>query len=128
MTSVKAILHKEHYTTLLQSETNKIFADEPVSIGGSNKGFSPSELLASSLAACTAITLRMYADRKNMQLEKVEVSVAIESLQNQTQFFRKIELSGNLNETEKNKLLDIANRCPTHKILKSAIDIKTDLL
>lgn len=85
------------------------------------------ELLASSLAACTSITLRMYADRKEWELESIGVSVDIETENNSSHFDRKISLTGNLSEEQTHKLLDIANHCPVHKILNSTISIHTTL-
>ena len=78
MQKITATLQKDHYKTVLQSETNTILADEPQSAWGTDQGFSPDELLASALAACTAITLRMYADRKKYPLEQIEVTVSVD--------------------------------------------------
>jgi putative redox protein len=129
MTAIKGIIHSEHYQTNLQSLTNEIVADEPIAAGGKDEGFSPTELLAASLAACTSITLRMYADRKKWNLEKAEVNVSIEKndVENITNIQRKIELFGNLSDAEKLHLLEIANHCPIHKILTNPINIKTEL-
>ena len=84
MTTVKGVTYEENYATHLYSATNELTADEPIGIGGKDKGFSPSELLASSLAACTSITLRMYAQRKNFNLERIEVNVSIEKMRLKT--------------------------------------------
>jgi putative redox protein len=130
MTTIKGSIHNEHYQTQLHSSTNEIVADEPIASGGKDEGFSPTELLAASLAACSSITLRMYADRKKWNLEKVEVNVTIEKNdeENITNIERKIELFGNLSDIEKSHLLEIANHCPIHKILTNPINIKTELL
>ena len=125
---IKAIINKEHYATEISSVTNTLIADEPISHGGTAKGFAPMELLASSLAACTCITLRMYADRKEWDLESIEVTVDIQTENNASVFERKIILNGNLSEEQTNKLLDIANHCPVHKILNSTISVNTTLL
>jgi putative redox protein len=124
---IKAIIHKAHYATEISSATNTLIADEPIKNGGTAKGFAPMELLASSLAACTSITLRMYADRKEWDLESIEVSVDIETENETSRFDRKISLKGNLSEEQTNKLLDIANHCPVHKILSNTISIHTTL-
>jgi len=68
MISVKAHIEQQHYLTQIAGANNEITSDETLDSGGTGKGFTPSELLASSLAACTAITLRMYADRKSWDL------------------------------------------------------------
>lgn len=124
---VKALIHKAHYATEISSATNTLIADEPISNGGIGKGFAPMELLASSLAACTSITLRMYADRKEWDLESIEVTVDMERNNDTSIFNRTIHLKGNLNEEQNHKLLDIANHCPVHKILNSSISIQTQL-
>ena len=124
---IKATIGKEHYRTKISSATNTLIADEPISQGGTGKGFAPMDLLASSLAACTSITLRMYADRKEWDLESIEVSVDIETDNATSRFDRKILLKGNLNEEQTHKLLDIANHCPVHKILHGTISINTSL-
>lgn len=124
---IKAIIHKAHYLTEISSATNTLIADEPISNGGTAKGFAPMELLASSLAACTSITLRMYADRKEWDLESMEVTVDIKQNNEESLFERTIILKGNLSEEQTNKLLDISNHCPVHKILNNTISIHTTL-
>ena len=129
MTTIKGSIEREHYTVRLQSATNEIVADEPSSAGGKERGFSPEELLASSLAACTSITLRMYADRKDWDLEKVEVDIQLEkdAVNTTTRISREIRLTGLVTEEQKNRLLEIANLCPVHKILTHSIEIKTNI-
>lgn len=125
---IKAVLHKAHYATEITSDTNTLIADEPISHGGTGKGFAPMELLASSLAACTSITLRMYADRKEWALDSIEVSVDIETNTDTSIFKRIINLKGSLNDEQTSRLLYIANHCPVHKILSNNISIQTTLL
>jgi len=130
MTTIKGVITNENYTTYLYSATNKLVADEPIGIGGKDKGFAPGELLASSLAACTCITLRMYAQRKKFKLESVEVTISVEKdeAKNSTQIQRHIQLIGNLTIEEKERLLTIANHCPIHTLLSNPIHIQTKLL
>ena len=92
-------------------------------------GFEPKELLASSLAACTSITLRMYANRKGWNLTdvKVEVSFETDSVVNKFKIVRNIQLFGDLDANQKARLLIIANKCPIHKILTNPIEITTAL-
>ena len=130
MQNVTATILLDHYKTVLQSDTNTLLADEPVSVGGSDLGFSPDELLASSLAACTAITLRMYADRKKYPLEQIEVTVSVEwdKVNNKTVMHKTLHFSGNLQTEEIQRLRDIADKCPTHKALLNPIEIKTEVI
>jgi putative redox protein len=130
MTKIKAVIHYDHYTTHIYSSTNELIADELVSVGGKDEGFSPDELLSSSLAACTSITLRMYADRKQWPLEKIEVNISLErdTAKNITRIHREILLSGNLDDGQKKRLHEIANQCPVHKTLTNPIHITTGLL
>lgn len=129
MNKIKANIGTELYKTEIESETNLIISDEPKSSGGQDLGFAPNELLASSLAACTAITLRMYANRKGWELTdvKVEVSFETDSVQSKFKIVRDIQLLGNLDEDQQARLLIIADKCPIHKILTNPIEITTAL-
>ncbi len=75
MKTTTVSIGKQQYKTEIQAGNHIIMADEPVEVGGQDLGFTPTELLESSLAACTAMTIRMYADRKGWGLEKVEIKV-----------------------------------------------------
>jgi putative redox protein len=129
MTTVRAIIGKAHYATTIHSANNQLTADEPTDFGGDDLGFSPAELLAASLAACTSITLRMYADRKIWPLESVEVEVDFErDAETKTSTFsRKIKLLGDLDAEQKSRLLQIANKCPIHESLTHPITVNTHL-
>ena len=124
---VKATIGKDKYKTLVKSDTNMLIADEPKEVGGSDLGFSPDELLASSLAVCTVVTVRMYADRKRWNLDGVEVTVTIQWDKEhvQTHMRKEILLKGDLLPEERQRLLEISERCPTHKMLQNPINIKT---
>ncbi len=92
-------------------------------------GFAPNELLASSLAACTCTTLRMSANRKGWKLTeiKVEVNLDTDPIENKTKIKRDIQLFGDLDNDQIERLLNIANKCPIHKILSNTIEISTIL-
>ena len=129
MSIITATIGNRKYETIIQSDSNKILADEPVSSGGTNKGFSPHELLSSALASCTCITLRMYADRKQWNLNDVISSVSItnDTKQNILNIHLKIELVGKLSQAERERLFEIAKHCPIHKVLINSITIETEL-
>jgi putative redox protein len=125
---VKAIINKDHYQTRIEAGVHAVISDEPVKGGGSNMGFSPFELLASSLAACTCMTLRMYIDKKNWDIDKIEVSVSIEKdeVHDETHFKRKIRIEADITHEQKGKLMDIANKCPVHQTLSKSVYINTE--
>jgi len=125
---VKASLGKTKYYTEVIAGENKIITDEPVDKGGQNKGFNPFEILATSLASCTAATLRMYIDRKEWDIEKIDVEVELENfpLTKLTVFKRSISFEGsNIDSDQLKRLYAIADACPIHKILTNEIEIQT---
>ncbi len=108
------------YTTRITVRTHEIYADEPKELQGNDMAASPMELLSGALASCTAITLKMYFRLKNIQTEQITVVVAMEDDENgKKKFVRSVEvLSNELNDTIKAKILDIANKCPVHRMLE----------
>jgi uncharacterized OsmC-like protein/alpha/beta superfamily hydrolase len=130
---------KSELVTDILAGGHRLVADEPISSGGSNLGPTPYDYLMSGLGACTAMTLRLYADRKDWPLDSVTVRLnqqKIHAADCETcetkegrldQIERQIELEGALDDQQKDRLLQIANRCPVHLSLKSEIVIKTEL-
>jgi putative redox protein len=125
---VTAIIGTDHYRTELIASGKKVIADEPQELGGSDEGPAPGELLLMSLASCTAITLRMYADRKKWDVTRIKVEVASEKVDNKTFIQREVSLEGNLEADQRQRLLQIANACPVHKMLTNPIEISTSLI
>ena len=102
--------------------------DEPVAAGGTGLGPAPHDLLSAALAECTVLTLRLYADRKSWPLDAIEVSVTHEVQADQTPrdlFHRLVRLSGPLDEEQRARLLEIAERCPLHRTLTAGSRIET---
>ncbi len=130
MDKISGNIGQAHYRTELKSAKHVFISDEPESAGGKDLGFTPDELLAASLVACTCITLRMYADRKQWDLTDVKVDVTFErnAKEKNSKMIRSIELFGNLDETQKSRLLEIADNCPIHKTLTNPISIATELV
>lgn len=112
-----------------------VLADEPVAYGGTNKGMSPYGYLSSGLGACTSMTIRMYARRKKWPLSHVRVDVSHDKVHAQDAddasgaradtFTRVVYLEGDLNVEQRQRLLEIANRCPVHRTLERTSKIET---
>ena len=130
MTKISSLITYTPYKVEIHSPSgNTVIADEPKAMGGGDLGFSPKELLLSSLAACTSATVKMYADRKEWELEEVslQMELIVDEKTRQSVIDRKISFKGNLDEKQKSRLLSIANACPIHRILTNPIEINTEL-
>jgi putative redox protein len=125
---VTATIGTDHFRTEITTGRKTIIADEPDELGGTDLGPAPGEFLMISLASCTAITLRMYADRKKWPVEKIRVEVDFEKVDNKTIFKRELQLIGNLTDEQRTRLLQIANACPVHKTLTNPIEVQTKLV
>lgn len=130
MNTTHATIGKQKYKTELQVNNHIIIADEPVEVGGKDLGFTPSELLQSSLASCSAMTIRMYADRKGWDLEKVEIEVGFKRniSTGEVTFKKEIKLFGNLTDDQQEKLLEMGSKCPIEKMIKGTILVESKLL
>ena len=103
-------------------------ADEPVSVGGLGSGPTPYELVGAGLAACTAMTLRLYAGRKGWPLAQASVEVRHEKRKGETPadlFERSVCIDGELDAAQRARLLEIADRCPVHRTLEGGAEIRT---
>ncbi len=102
---------------------HKLTADEPRERGGSDAGPDPQELLAASLASCTAITIEMYADRKGWDIGDIVVDVDYEPAQrgSPTRFDMKIRFPKELPEEQRERLMQIAAKCPVHRTLEGEV-------
>lgn len=102
-------------------------ADEPVSVGGLGSGPTPYDLLCAALGACKSMTVRLYAERKTWPLRHVDVRVRHEreNLQARDRFEVTIALEGDLDDAQRARLLEIAERCPVHMTLSRGSEVRT---
>lgn len=129
MLTVNALIDQENYLTKITAGDNSIIADEPEKAGGGDQGPNPKELIAAGLASCTAITLRMYTDRKEWNVGKISVNIDMDTSNLDTaKFIRRISIEHSLDEERHQRLIAIANACPVHKILSGSVSIETVLL
>ncbi|MFT4628620.1 MAG: putative OsmC-like protein/pimeloyl-ACP methyl ester carboxylesterase [Myxococcota bacterium] len=114
---------------VLVGTRHRMRADEPVAVGGTDSGPAPFDYLLASLGACTSMTLRLYADRKGWPLEEVRVHldhrVEREKGKRVDQIDRTIDLVGELDDSQRTRILQIADRCPVHRALSGDIRIRT---
>lgn len=127
MAQISSKSSQQKYRVDITSDSgHEIIADEPKNVGGENLGMMPTELLIAALAACTSATLRMYADRKEWPLEDVNTDIKlIENKYEDARIIRTIDMTGDLDDKQRDRLLQIANKCPVHKMLKNGLDIET---
>ena len=103
-------------------------ADEPLEVGGDDTAPTPLDFVLAGLGSCKAITIKMYAERKGWELTKVKVDVTHQKVNKQYQIFASLYVEGNLTESQKQRLLEIANKCPVHKLIASEVEIETTLV
>ena len=129
---------EDNFTTRIYTKDHQLIADEPDSVGGDNLGPSPYELLNAAVGACTVMTLKLYAARKSWDLKEVfvyltyakkhadELSIETDKMGKIDHISKKIKFVGDLDVTQRQKLLEIAAKCPVHKTLKDAVVIETE--
>ena len=127
------------FRTEVVAGEHALVADEPASVGGTNLGPSPYELLSAALATCTTMTLKMYAGFKKLDLESVTVRVTHDKVHAEDcadcdskdgkidEFRRELSLEGDLDEAQRQRMLEIADRCPVHKTLHGEVKVRTSL-
>lgn len=127
------------FATEVRAGGHTLLVDEPTSVGGTDAGPTPYDLLAAALATCTSMTLRMYAAHKKLELESATVRVTHGRIHAEDcvdceqrdgmihEFRRELRLAGNLTNEQRGRMLEIADRCPVHKTLHNEISIQSRL-
>ncbi len=133
-------LMEDNFTTSIQTKNHSMVADEPTSVGGDDFGPSPYEYLNAGLVACTAMTLKMYAQRKKWDLQEVFVYVThsrkhsddlgleVEKPSYLDYISKRLKFVGNLDSTQKQRLKEIASKCPVHKTIASGVIFDTTII
>lgn len=131
---------EDNFTTSIQTKKHNFVADEPASIGGDDFGPSPYDYLSAGLGACTVMTLKMYAERKQWDLQEVFVYITyskkhsddlmldVDQPKYMDHLEKRLKFIGNLSENQKNKLKEIAAKCPVHRTLQNDVIIETELI
>lgn len=133
-------LIEDNFTTSIQTKNHSLLADEPTSFGGDDFGPSPYEYLNAALVACTAMTLKLYAQRKQWDLQEVfvyvthsrkhsdDLAIEIDKPKYLDHISKKLKFVGDLNATQKERLKEIASRCPVHKTIASEVVFETTVV
>jgi putative redox protein len=125
MAHARAHIGTTDFLTTIETGGRTLSADEPEALGGGNAGFAPYDLLLASLAACTCITLRMYAARKGWPLEAIDVELHHSKDDKRSKITRVLTLSGALDEAQRARLAEVVERTPVTLTLKEGADIAT---
>jgi uncharacterized OsmC-like protein/esterase/lipase len=131
---------EDNFTTSLQTKKHSFIADEPTSVGGDDFGPSPYDFLSAGLAACTVMTLKLYAERKKWDLQEVfvyityskkhsdDLNIDVDTPTRFDHLQKKLKFIGDLDEKQTQRLKEIASKCPVHKTLQNKIMIETEIL
>ncbi len=116
---------------VMLTQDQVLFADEPMSLLGKNTGPAPTQIVLMALGACTSITVRMYAARKQWTIDRIAVRLHWEPAEAPGADFkaisRTIEIDGPLDAEQRARLLEIANKCPVHRVLSGGVAIRSAL-
>lgn len=120
------------YQQAITAGQHQLLAGEPHALGGDDAGPAPFDFLLAALGSCTSITLRMYAERKGLKLDNIRVHLTHEKIdidgQLRDHIRRSIQLSGELTAEARQRLLDIANKCPVYRTLSQPIIMSSELV
>lgn len=119
------------FTQKITARNHELLADEPENSKGNNDGPTPFEYLLSAIGSCTSITLKMYAEKKDIKLDTITVRLNYippnELEGTSSRITRKIHIEGDFTEEQHHRMLEIADRCPVHRTLRQGIDVMSSL-
>lgn len=127
VSTIQAQIDRSHYRTVITTSDHSFITDEPLTAGGTDTAPSPQELLLASLGGCTAITLRMYIDRKMWIVDDITVNVELFEIDGAKLIELQLSFKGELSDEQRQRLVQIANACPIHKMLTGKTIIQTSL-
>lgn len=116
------------YSNDVKTSRHHLYADEPVELGSADIGPTPFEYLAAALGGCTTITLRMYSERKKWNVDHIACTVKLHKEDGVQVFTRELTVEGDLTDEARGRLIEIANKCPVHKVLTAGSKVETVLL
>ncbi len=127
MAQATASIGTTNYETAITTGHHRLKADEGPELGGKDAGPGPYDLLASALGACTVITLRMYAERKSWPVEAVHAEVHFVREGDKQHIDRRLRIDGNVDDAQRKRMAEIAERTPVTLTLKRGLEIRTTL-
>jgi putative redox protein len=125
MASVQVSSNGSRFGQAIALRQFQLTADEPLALGGDNRGPTPTELVLAGLGSCKAITIQMYAERKGWPVDRVSVEVESQTVDRQTTIVAHLTLEGDLSDEQRQRLREIGDRCPVHRLLAGTVDIQT---
>lgn len=130
--TAEVVNNSKSYTSSIQVNQHSLIVDEPLEKGGEDLGPAPGDYLCAALASCKAITLRMYVQRKQWNVDEIKVSVNLvlgtQMSSGNNTFYCKLNFKGELDDEQQKRLLVIANSCPLHRLLSKPSDVVTEIL
>ncbi|GAB4139307.1 MAG: OsmC family protein [Cyanobacteria bacterium J069] len=117
-----------HYQQTIGIRQFQLTADEPVEVGGADAGPTPTEYVLAGLGACKTMTIQMYAERKGWPVSKISVDVTLEKTPDGNRVNALLSLEGDLTNEQRQRLQEIGDRCPVHKLLSGSLAIETRLV
>lgn len=128
MTSVRVSSNASRYGQDVAIRQFHLSADEPPAMGGDDSGPAPFEWVLAGLGTCKAITLKMYAERKGWDLQEVVVELRYDPQNDPPTIHADLVITGDLDESQRQRLREISDRCPVHKLLTTPVQIQTQLV